>query len=337
MSLEALENQNDALFQELANIQKQIPTLKEEISKPWEMKYLRESSDKQYKIYRYELLEWWNKWWIKNKYIKQIWTWVEWTQFTDANWNELDKNRFEKWEVVYLRVPNNKEIKNVVPWQFCFIEKYKDEQNRHWKIYSYTLKFWWNYRWIDEKYRNQFWTYEDMYSLLPGRNFCDKNGKNYDENYGYKSFNKWETVYVKVPDVDVIDSIPEMTMNEINNLSNEQIKQIFASYEEFSGSDARRNWWSKYEHADKKWNYIIINGKKLYIWYEYWDLNVLNSKKPCVLLDFHEGWLEKLAIWKYDWEKFNWILCYSSYDDGIHRWTVDMDNIWYWFSEWWYN
>ncbi len=108
MTVETLNNSNE----DLISFQEDLANLKNEIDKPWEVKYLKESKDWKYKIYRYMLVKWGTKWWIKKKYIEQIWPWVEWTQFTDKHWKEIEKNNFEKWEVVYLRVPKNEKKEN---------------------------------------------------------------------------------------------------------------------------------------------------------------------------------------------------------------------------------
>ena len=81
-----------------------------EWDEPWKVIYLRESNDGNYSIYKYILASesWGNKWWIRKKFESQIGAWVEWTQFTDANGNELEQDWFKKWETVYLRVPEQK-------------------------------------------------------------------------------------------------------------------------------------------------------------------------------------------------------------------------------------
>ena len=101
-------------FSTKQNLEKLKHELKQ-ANKPWIVNYLKESKDRKYNIYSYKLVQWWTKWWIKNKYEAQIWPRDEWTQFTDVNWNELKKERFEAWEVVYLRVPKKwKETSNSI-------------------------------------------------------------------------------------------------------------------------------------------------------------------------------------------------------------------------------
>ena len=103
MSIEAINELNENL--------KAVTKLKKEVEqkdKPWVVNYIGESRDKNFNIYRYKVATWGTKWWIKNRYINQIWSWVEWTQFSDVNWYPLNKNWFKAWEVVYLRVPKKK-------------------------------------------------------------------------------------------------------------------------------------------------------------------------------------------------------------------------------------
>jgi len=268
---------------------------------PWKFTRVR-TSDTHY-IYRYEP---WNggnnRLWIKNDYISQVWSRVEWTKITDAKWTEIKKDSFTVWEIVYLKVPKNIETINK-PWEFNFIKNMKDKKNRNWKIYSYTLKYWWSDRWIEDKYESKF---REYVALLPGRNFCDKDW-NVVKTNGY--FDQWETVYIRVPNTDVVDSVPEMTIDDIYKLSDDEIGKIFDSYFEFVGSDASGNRWSIYEHADKNWEYVMINGKKLYIQYLWGDHSIMKKWKPCLLLDFVEGWLDEFALWRYNWNKFEGIGC----------------------------
>jgi hypothetical protein len=51
MSVEALNNQNEDLLQE------SLHELKNQIDKPLQVKYLRESKDGKYKIYSYKLVQ----------------------------------------------------------------------------------------------------------------------------------------------------------------------------------------------------------------------------------------------------------------------------------------
>lgn len=302
---------------------KALSKLKSQVDQPWKIMYLRESTDQKYKIYGYKLALWGTKWWIKDKFIAQFWHWVEWTQFVDANWKELKADRFNKWEIVYLRVPkkniskqkdvNKREVKNQnetknVPWKFSFIKNMKDNQNRNWKIYSYTLLSWWNDRWIEDKFQNQFWAYKQY--LLPGRNFCDKNWNNINK----RNFSKWETVYIKVPNRDIVDNVPQMTISDIKKLSDDKVKNIFNNYKKFEWWDASPSRWSLYEHADKNWRYLLINGKKLY----YYTKNKYINKQPCYFVDECEGVVDSIVMWQYDWKNFDCVQCDFR---GVRRWT----------------
>ena len=194
MSIETLKDQNEN------SIQESLMELKEDINNPWHVTYLRESNDWKYNIYSYELVQWGNKWWIKNKYINQIWPWVEWTLFTDAWWREINKNRFNAWEIVYLKVPKNKnqnESRNI-PWKVEFVGNKKDKENKERKVYSYTLVQWGNMFWVADKFSSQLWFNISLYDDEIYK-FFDKNGNriyNWTEwNTINHRFNRWETVY----------------------------------------------------------------------------------------------------------------------------------------------
>lgn len=312
MSVETLNETNERL------IQKELMELKNQIdNKPWQVKFLRESSDKKYNIYSYTLVQGGTKWWIKKKYTEQIWAWVEWTQFTDANWKELTKDKFNAWEVVYLRVPKNKENINK-PWEFTFVKKMKDKQNRNWKIYKYTLAYWWTDRWVTEQFNKKVSNVSFSDQLAAGRNFCDENwnitekGSNADN----LRFDKWETIYIRVPDRDVVDNIPEMTMDDIYKITDTELNKIFETYE----NDRR----SPYQHADKKWDYIMVNGKKLYAEPVFWQWEVVKKEKPCVIFVASDG-CQWFYMWRYDWKKFNWVSCF--WWNHIDKWSWELKEI----------
>ena len=234
-----------------------------------------------------------------------------------------------------LKQANAMSFEEKEPWEFNFLKKITDQQNRNWKVYSYTLLNWWNDRWIENVYQDKMWQYDQF--LLPGRNFCDQYGNIVSEAgnewWVYQNYRKWETVYIRVPDREVVDNVPEMTIDEIKKLSDDDVRKVFASYEQFAGSDDSANRWSIYEHADKNWDYVMFNGKKVYVQYRFWDSPILKENTPFLLLGFHNGWLEELQIWIYDWVDFDWISCYSSNEwESIERWVMKMDDIWPWFN-----
>lgn len=197
-----------------------------------------------------------------------------------------------------------------LPWEFKLIKKMKDEEKRNWKIYSYTLKSWGSYRQIQAEYVEKL---NDPISFSPERNFCDISWNNIPK----REFSKWETIYIKVPDTDVFDEVPKMTLEDITNLSDVDIRKMYNSYTSFDEL-------SIYEHADKGWDYVMFNGKKVYIEYYYANHTRLLAGEPCFLPDFHNG---NMTIWEYDWKNFNWVYC----DDkgSVKRWIIEIDDGWY--------
>ena len=269
--------------------------LKNQIDKPWQVNYIKESKDKKYDIYSYKLVQWWTRWWVKNKYEQQIWKWIEWTQFTDVNWNEIKKERFDAWETIYLRVPKtktNKEKKenSNIPWKVEFLWDKKDKKNRSFKWYSYKFAQWWTIWWVMDKFESQLWK-STFYEK-----FCDKNGNPLKKEW----FAKWETIYYKEPNTDIIDPTPEMTINEIMKMSDNDVKQL---YKYFSW----QNWNLYNQHQDKKWWYIIINGKKLYE--TRWSSEITENK-PFINTDVAESSTNvyQISLWIKKWNKFQWII-----------------------------
>lgn len=300
MSVEALNNSNEDL------LQRDLYELKYEIkekNKAWIVKFENESKDKKYNIYSYILTQWWTRWWIKNNFIKQIWPWIEWTKFTDVNWNEIKKDKFNAWEKVYLRVPKRKEQKESKknPWKVEFLWYQKDKENRNWKFYSYTFSQWGTIWWVMNKFESQLWMSTDYYK------FCDKDGKRLTKEY----FNKWETIYYKAPNTDIIDPTPEITIEEVMNLSNEKIMDLWlrSNYCELT----------KINHEDKNWNYSILNGKKVYL-----NLDPKKCKNGRVyfFVEAHEtaSNVYSISIFKKEWNKFRWI--YYDLWGRVYRWNL---------------
>lgn len=300
MPVETLNETNENL------IQKKLMELKDQIdNKPWQVKFLRESSDKKYNIYSYTLVQWGTKWWIKKKYTEQIWAWVEWTQFTNANWKELTKDKFNAWEVVYLRVPKNKESNNQAeikktPWKVEYLWNKKDKQNRNWKWYSYTFAQWWTVNWAMDKWYDQIWWKIGSRRLK----YCDKDWNKLKK----ERFWKWETIYIKVPNTDIIDPTPEMTSNDIMNISKDVLNKLM--YDD-----------SYIHHCDKMWTYYIINGKKIYS--DWWPTQNINNyvikNKTFIDFEWWEWWsTTSVSLIKKVWTNYIWVR-YDGYD--IYRWN----------------
>lgn len=222
LNKEVKEQKRDSFWEDLMELKNEIGE-----PKPWKVTYLRESTDKKYDIYSYKLIHWWNKWWIKNKYISQIWPWVQWTQFTDAQWHEITKDKFDAWEVVYLRVPKKSR--------------------------------------------------------------------------------------------ETIDPIPEITFDEILNLTDREIWKIcdnhgWSIFGSKSPADGR----------DKKWEYFIVKGKKLYCW------DAKNGGPNWVYV-YYDWWSEEkmYAFFRKTWNNYSWIYYDSAiWSDKIYRWNLKKDNYW---------
>ena len=136
-----------------------------------------------------------------------------------------------------------------------------------------------------------------------------------DSTWREKKGNLKGDVYLRIPkkeSVDrlsgknVVDTTPEMTQEDIKEISDEQIKDIFASY-------VWNEWskWSKYEKEDKYGKYVIINSKKLYIKYQYRGYNpeFKLPKKPYLFVQYDDGDVTYILIGQWDWKNFNWAEC----------------------------
>lgn len=308
------ENPKEIIDKSKETTKKDLSKLKSEVDQPWQMKFLRESNNKKYDIYGYKLVQWWTKWWIKNKYIEQIWPWVEWTQFTDAGWNEIKKDKFVAWEIVYLRVPKKEKNEyNHTPWKFEYIRNTKDNENRNWKVYSYTFSQWGNLHWVSDKRKSQMWS--DLNEIQPYK-FCDEIW-NTIKKY-WKHFNKWETIYLRIPNTDIIDPTPEMSKEEIMKISDNDLIELDYYY--------HRNR-DKLYHKDKLWNFLKLNNKKIY-----W--NIYDNNKPQRDWAYiNIAWSSEyrtIAIYRKTWNKLQWVF-YNNCDEvqGVYRWELKWLN-----SEW---
>lgn len=203
-------------------IKERLKELEKWIIEPWKIQYVWESNDKKYKIYAYKAPLLWNKRWIKDKYIKQIWPRVEWTQITDVNWNEIKKNTFKAWEIVYLRVPK-----------------------------------------------------------------------------------------------EYIDPTPEMKLEEIMNLKDEEVIKIVEKCELYREHE--------FKYSDKNWLYTIINGKKIYLC----DNSHLPKRNwTYIRFNFQRTWI--LSLFTKEWNKYRWINWQEwtrAEERHIDRWTREYKNL----------
>ncbi len=289
-------------------IEKSLSTLKSEIDKPWQVKYLKESKDKKYNIYGYKLVQWGTKWWIKNQYIKQIWTRIEWTKFTDANGNEIKKDKFIAWEIVFLRVPKKeKNESQKTPWKFEYVRNTKDKDNRNWKVYRYTFSEWGTLWWVSNKRDAKMWI--SLAEVQPYK-FCDANWNELKK----KRFNKWETVYIKIANADIIDPTPEMSKEEIMKISDNDLIELNNYYH-----NNRYKIW----HKDKLWHFIKLNNKKLYLEYSNPQHNW-----SYIYLGWWDG-LRTISIYRKTWNKYQWIYYDTDSSTNVYRWELKY-NSWWW-------
>ena len=191
---------------------------------PWKLIYLRKSNDKMYDIFKYTLDHGDTKLWIKNRYRNEVGPWIEGTQFTDAIWNELQKDKFEKWDIVYLRVPD-------------------------------------------------------------------------------------------------LRAFPEMTIDDIYNLTYDEIEKILAGYNRNPESAGELYKIVDDRSSDNIWKCFIINGKKLYVQLEYGNHEILKSGKSCILLAYSEGEIFIDGIWRYDWKNFNGVV---NKNGKTEKWAIEL-------------
>ena len=110
---------------------------------------------------------------------------------------------------------------------------------------------------------------------------------------------------------EVVDPIPEMSMDEIMSLSDDYMRWLLKDL---------LNPTINNHHKDKKWFYMIVKGKKVY---EYEDPHgPKDNNTPYFYIEAHESAsnIESVAIFKKDWDKFKWV-----YRDlnGIYKWSLD--------------
>lgn len=301
-------NPMEELVQETTELTNELKESIEQENKPWIVTYLNESDDGNYNIFKYRVEAWENKLWIKNKYVNQIWPWIDWTQFTDTNLREIKKDRFNDWEVVYLKVPKQKSWENQIetgniPGKVQFVRDSKDKENKDRKVYKYTFAKWGNLEWVMNKVNEQI----NRTSRHPIK-FCDENLKELSK----KNFNKWETVYIKVPNLDVVNNLPEMNIDEIMNLSDNDIIQIMNDLSDCEEKNIN-------EFYDKKWTFRIIYGKKFYLEDR---SNGIKSNTTYLYFEAHESIhnIYNIALARKVGNTIRWVF-YDWYSP-IYRWNL---------------
>ena len=321
MGIEAHKNFEADLLYDLNEIQN-------EVLKPGKITYIRESNDKKYDIYAYKLQLWWNRGWIRKKFEQQIWAWKEWTKFAYEDWSITEKTSFKAWEIIYLRVPKvtvkanedkeQKESSNL--WKVKYLWNKVDKNWCNWKYRSYTFAQWWNRAWACLKMDKEFsewWNYQ--FKNISVYELCDKNGNKLTKN----RFNKWEQVYYREANTDIIDQIPEMTLDDIMKLSDNDIKKLY--------NCASARWWYKFEwylnHCDKKWGFTVINGKKIYFPDR---INQCKWNNVVCSMDGWEGDIYCITLFAKIWNEYRWI--HYDGEDKIYRWRIKVTEYSNWIS-----
>lgn len=101
-------------------------------------------------------------------------------------------NIIKEWNQIYIKAKSNQKSeinykyketsKNKGPFEYIRISN-----NKKYKVYSYTIKNWWNYGWVLKQFSKNNWTIE--WSIV-----TDQNWKEYPRN---KEFQKGEIIYIK--------------------------------------------------------------------------------------------------------------------------------------------
>lgn len=211
-------------------------------------------------------------------------------------WKELNEWK-DFMRKLYKKTKEEIEQRNK-PWKVNYLRETKD-----YKIYSYTVDTWGTKKWIKGKYINQVWPWNEK------TQFTDAKWDPIKKDY----FNAWEVVYLRVPkkkDVETIDSTPEMSKKEIDNLNWTELMNIFKQ----TNKDSKR---------DNIWEYIIVQHKgknrKLYFTLG----KDLKDGHAYITFDSFDG-DNNISIWIKKWNKITWI--YSDLEGNsfkkIYRWEL---------------
>lgn len=105
--------------------------------KSWVISLLREKdSTWKYKVYKYQVKNWWYPKHIINEYVKQKKWNSEWVKITDSKWKEYPKDKkFSAWDIVYIKSPIRSidKIDENTKEKIKIQEDYIDKQNNSFK------------------------------------------------------------------------------------------------------------------------------------------------------------------------------------------------------------
>lgn len=100
--------------------------------KPWVVTLIRgKDSTWKYKVYKYQVKNWWYPKHIINEYVRQTKWNNEWVKITDSKWREYSKDKkFFAWDVVYIKAhiesKESKETNNHIEIQENYIKNQSD-------------------------------------------------------------------------------------------------------------------------------------------------------------------------------------------------------------------
>ena len=113
---------------------------------------------------------------------------------------------------------------------------------------------------------------------------------------------------------EVVNSVPEMTENEIKQLNVTELHNILSQSE-----------WKTYK--DNNWEYIIVNHKNLKrkLYYTLWK--PLKNGHTYIAVDTIDDY--HISIWRKTWDKIIWV--YAKIEDdnsikSIHKWNLTYKN-----------
>ena len=114
---------------------------------------------------------------------------------------------------------------------------------------------------------------------------------------------------------EVVDSVPEMSENEIKQLNKSQLYEIFSQSE-----------WKSYK--DQNWDYYILINYKNQKRKLYYTLGKnLKNGHTYISIDSVDNY--HISIWRKDWSKIVWIYAEignSNIAENIYRWELTYKN-----------
>lgn len=121
---------------------------------------------------------------------------------------------------------------------------------------------------------------------------------------------------------EVVDSVPEMNEDEITQLNESQLYEIFSQSE-----------WKSYH--DQNWEYILVNfkdkdknkDKKRKLYYTLWKKLKDNLPYICTNTIEHDNF--NISIWIPNWKEIKWVYAHISKNNSvtdIYKWNLAYKN-----------